>query len=760
MRTGCMFFLLGILLLLSLPELPPIEFLYLLPVCLAAGIRFSGLCWLAYFVCGGLWALFHADLLLENQLPKELEGKNIIVEGKIVSLPVKLERGWRFVLKVEELLDETGQRQPFKAKIRLNWYIQDQEVLPGESWRLSVRLKRPNGFMNPGGFDYEGWLFQQGIRATGYVYNRGPRLRTSKSDLDGLNDYRYQLKSKLDKVLKDDEKRGLIPALVIGDRSGIPADTWQVLTSTGTSHLLAISGLHIGLVAGIAYFLFRWLWPLGLILPAPNAAAFAAIAAALVYAALAGFAIPTQRALIMLLVLIIGKLVSRKLETSWIICLALLLVLLLDPFSVLSPGFWLSFGAISVITYGMSARVNITGFWWRWGRVQYLVALGLAPVLVLWFNQVPVWGLLANMIVVPWVSSVTVPLVLLGTIMLCFNDNLASMLLDLALLSIQLAWPILLYLKQLPVSTLSAGFNGVIALPAAIIGVAIMLLPAGVPARWLGGLWFLPLFFPLQDTLKTGELRLTLLDVGQGTAVLVRTSSQAMLYDTGPRFSSRFDAGSAVIIPYIRREAIQSLDLLVQSHGDNDHIGGLAALLENVKIASIISSVPGQIEGRAANFCVRGEKWNWDQVNFEILHPQRNSDLSGNDASCVIKISGKFGSILLTGDIESEAERRILARDGDRLSSTVLLVPHHGSRTSSSRRFIGAVTPELAVFTTAYRNRFGFPKKDIIQRYTDVGSMTLDTAINGAVDVKLVRDGIEVVTSRQSNRRFWNRKEE
>lgn len=759
MRTGCIAFLLGILLVCHLSALPREAVFFLLLPLLPLAYRFPGIRWLLVLGCGALWASWRATIILDRGLESDIEGKTISVRGTISGLPQEMDHGWRFHLQIEQLRDAQGRVRSHPGLVRLNWYVHDRKLLPGERWQLNVRLKRPNGFMNPGGFDYEGWLFQQGIRASGYVVNSGHNSRLGLTGKQAVHRLRLKLRGKIHALIGGESMSSLVPALVIGDRSAIPADRWQVLIGTGTSHLLAISGLHIGLVAGFSFLLIRWSWPFGAVLAAPRAAAIFAMLCALAYAAMAGFAVPTQRALIMLLAVTLGNLCGRKLEISMIISLALWLVLILDPLAVISPGFWLSFGAIAVISYGMAGRVNINGAWWRWGRVQYVVALGLFPLIVGWFGQLPLIGMPANMIVVPWMSFTTVPLVLAGTVMLCFSEALAFVLLTLGMKTIEIAWPVLVFFNELPYSTLQTGHTGVLSRLAAFIGVALLLMPAGLPGRWVGAAWLLPLFFPVNEELSQHEFRFTLLDVGQGTAAVLRTSRHVLLYDTGPRFSRRFDAGSAVVLPYLRSENIRHLDLLVQSHGDNDHSGGLEAVLDGIQTRSVLTSIPDIVDFPSLRTCEAGMNWDWDGVTVEVLHPQRDSSFTGNNASCVLRASSQYGSILLTGDIEAAAERRILETRRQSLRSTVLLAPHHGSMTSSTPRFVDAVSPQAVMFSTAYRNRFGFPKQAIIRRYQDVGSRILDTGSDGAIDIIVTRQGLKIDRFRKSNRRFWNRPE-
>ncbi len=713
-----MFFLLGVLLLCRLRELPPGYIGFFLPLVVLTGYLSSRLRLASYLGAGLLVALVHATASLSNELPSVLEGQDLIIEGEIASLPVLHARSWRFELQVDTAKGVDAISHDFRGKVRLNWFDRRQVLRVGDRWKLMVRLKRPSGFSNPGGFDYEGWLFRRGIQATGYVKtDTGNELLRKQRGIT-LGTFRQDLRDKLLALGAHSELGALLPALVTGDRSQVSSETWQVLRATGTSHLLAISGLHIGLVAGFGFLLCRWCWPFSRYLPAPIAATLASLLVATGYAAMAGFAVPTQRALLMLVIYSGAKLMGKQAEVSWIICLALFFVLLLDPFSSQSAGFWLSFGAVSVILFAMSSRVATSGPWWRWGRVQLVVATGLLPLLVSWFNQVPLYGFIANTLAVPWVSFTTVPLVLAGSLFVFVNENTASVLLNLALGSLEILWPLLQGIADLPLRRIDSPSPGILPLAVGFFGVGLLLLPGGLAARRIGLFWLLPLAMPSIASPEYGQFRLLVFDVGQGTAAMVMTRQRTLLFDTGPRFSSRFDAGSGVIYPYLRRSGVDSVDMLVQSHADIDHIGGLAALEKLVEIKVVKSSVPIEYAGATLQPCVRGDNWHWDGVDFQILHPGRDTPFQGNNASCVLKISSKFGSVLLSGDIEQKAERALLRHQPGKLRSRVLVVPHHGSLTSSTRGFIRAVRPDISIFTTGYRNRFHFPKQEFGRPYS------------------------------------------
>lgn len=761
MRTGSILFLIGAVSLIHLPGLPSLALLSLLPLCLLLIFTGHRLRWLACFLCGFLWTLLHAGSLVGDRLDAQIEGLPLVIEGRVVALPEQGKSFRRFEFVIEELVDAQGNSWDSPGKVRLSWYRSDQVLLPGETWRLHVKLKRPFGFMNPGGFDYEAWLFQKRIKATGYVLKTSENIRLQAATGSYIHRLRFELRHRLDTILNGIPVSGLIAGLALGDRSAISAEQWRVLTRTGTNHLLAISGLHIGFIAGLVFFISRWLWPFAGIflhgIAAPRLAALNAMMAALVYAALAGFAIPTQRALIMLGVVLGLSFCYRRTSVSHTITLALLLILIIDPLAVMSVGFWLSFSAVIVLVYGMAFRVDVNSLWWRWGRAQLLVALGLLPLLVLWFQQVPLLSILANCVAVPWVSLLTVPLVLGGSILLFINEAAGRLMLELGSDSLALLWGFLEILADMKFTVLPVASPSLVAFMAAIVAVAILLMPAGLPARWLGGIWLLPLLFAPAELPEKGYFRLLLLDVGQGLAAVVQTRNHVMLYDTGPKYSERFNAGSGVILPYLRHSGIGKISILVQGHGDNDHIGGLLDVLDGVAVEKVLSSVPERITHPDVLACEDGQSWYWDGVLFEILHPGKASGLRDNNLSCVVRISQGRYSALLTGDIERLAEQRLVAAYAEKLASNVLIAPHHGSKTSSSAAFIDAVSPDYVLFPVGYRNRFNFPKQDIIDRYRKRNISMLDTVNSGAIEMQWHKSGLTIINYRKALHRFWHR---
>ncbi|HLB30567.1 MAG TPA: DNA internalization-related competence protein ComEC/Rec2 [Gammaproteobacteria bacterium] len=761
MRTGCVLFVAGALLLLQLRELPPLYPL-LMPLLLLAlaARRYPPVRWALWLGAGFCWCLFRAGLLLDSRLDPALEGAPLTIEGKIEGLPVCRNNVCRFVLGTEKLSHGVEDPPDYPERVRISWYEDPPELLPGQHWRLRVKLKRPWGSMNPGGFDYEGWLFRQGIRATGYVIAHSDNRKLERTTPDSVAYLRHLITERMTALVHTPLPAALLPALAIGDSRRMEDQHWAVLNRTGATHLLVISGQHIALIAAMAFFLVRLLWARTGFLPeylaAPRAAAIAALLVACVYAALAGFSVPTRRALIMTAAVLSEPLFFRRLSRSHVFCLALLLVTVLDPLDVLAPGFWLSFGAVGLILYGMSHRIGVRGLWWRWGRTQFVVSLGLAPLLVVWFGQIPLIGLAANLIAVPWISLVTLPLTLGGVAFLPMAELPAGFLLWGAGVSLEWLWRLLEWFAAMGPGVLSVPSASIIALISAMAGALVLLAPAGLPGRWLGAFCLLPLLSPGAPQLSEGEFSLTLLDVGQGLAVAIRTRNHLVLNDTGPRYSEQSNAGEEIILPWLRWTGESRIDLLFVSHGDADHSGGLPALLEGFDIGAVVSSIPGRVKHDRSLPCQTGQHWRLDGVDLEILSPDEGTLLRGNNASCVLKVGKGDRSALLPGDIERPVEQLLVRKQKARLAAAVLAAPHHGSASSSSRGFIEAVGARHVLISAGYRNRFGLPNQDIIARYRAAGTIPLSTVRSGAITLDFRAEGIGITEYRRAAGRFWH----
>ena len=719
--------------------------------------RYVWLRWFGGLLLGLSWSCLYVTLQLSTSLPPTLEGKDLILTGTVVDLPVQRGHLSRFELVVSDL----EPRQPgftIPKRVRLSWYGAGVSLKPGEVWHLQVRLKRPHGLLNPGGFDYARWLFRNGIQATGYVRNWQGNQRIEDASRGGwLDRQRLQIATQIGQRLTDPDAAALFRALGIGDRSGLSDQTWELFTRTGTNHLVAISGLHIGMVAGLVFFLGRWFWGrserLTLKLPTMQAAAWLALGAAAGYAALAGFSLPTQRALAMLGLGMGGLLLGRSLSLSRSFLLALCGVVVIDPMAPLSSSFWLSFAAVGVILLAGSGRLRTPRGWRQWGRVQWVVTIGLAPMLFLLFNQASLIAPLANLVLVPWYSLVLVPLVLLSIATLAlplpqdFLLNSTATLLEQTLRFMY--WLAqspyaLVHRPDLPVSVWLIG----------CLGVLLLLLPRGMPGRALGVLLVAPMLFNNPQRPPARGALFTLLDVGQGLSCVIETAQHVLIYDTGPAYASGFISAEAVLIPYLRSRGIERVDRLILSNADRDHASGVEALVSELKITRVFSGET--LAQLPTEKCQAGVAWNWDGVHFRILHPfpgDRFSD--SNNASCVLQVETDTDRLLIPGDVEREAEQLLVARHGDLLRTDILVAPHHGSNTSSTQRFVARVRPDFVLFPTGYGNRFGFPKAAVMERWQNTGARLLNNAETGAIQFWLGSDKLVPELYRENHPATW-----
>lgn len=732
---------------------------------------------MAGLLLGACWAALLAHIALSDALPRADEGNDIAVTGVVASLPHRFDGGVRFQFDVAHV-DTPGATVP--AKIILSWYSASAAdtafVQPGERWRLVVRLQRPHGNANPHGFDYEAWLLEQGVRATGYVRPAGARnARLAAWTPDAgyaLERARGWLRGRILAVLDGKPYAGVIVALVIGDQRGIEQASWDVFNRTGISHLVSISGLHITMLAGLGAWATSWMWRrsfftganLPLHLPAQKAAALAGALVALLYVLLAGFGVPAQRTFYMLAVVALALWCGRIASMSHVLCLALGVAVLRDPWAMLWPGFWLSFGAVAAILYACSGRLGVPTRGWRAGlvvaaRTQWAVTLGLAPLTLLLFGQVSLVSPLANAVAIPVISLFVTPLALAGSV-------LPSPLADLVLGSAHLAIVILVW----PLTWLSAPALAVLTAPAptpwvlvlALAGTAWMLAPRGWPQRWAGLAAWTPLLTHMPAAPAAGRFDITAFDVGQGMALLVETQHHRLLYDTGPLYAPGASGATRVILPYLRGRGIGQLDALVISHSDLDHIGGAEAVLKTVRVGQLISSLPDghRLLGKTTHpaRCSAGQAWHWDGVRFEMLAPDgasyANPRLKSNARSCVLRISAGGKAILLAGDIEAAQEAALLDSDADRLRADVLLAPHHGSGTSSSAAFLQAVAPTVGIFQVGHRNRYRHPQKLVYARYGTMGIERIRTDERGAVTLAF-GPGLDVTTYRATHARYW-----
>ena len=713
---------------------------------------------------GFCYAAWMAQHRLADALPDQWQGKNITITGIVAEMPRLHERGQRFAFDVESVQTE-GAHVP--KHILLATYNDDKQTLElsaGERWVLTVRLKQPHGTGNPYNFDFEAWALERDIRATGYVYAKGDNRKLSEqssSPAYAVQRLRESVRTRFHKTLGEAPYAGILTALAIGDQSGISQTDWQVFTRTGVNHLMSISGLHITMLAGLIFGLVYWLWRrstrLTLWLPARKVAATAGLFAALFYTLVSGYEVPAQRTLYMLATMSAMLMFSRNVSPSQLLSTALMVVLLADPWAVLSPGFWLSFGAVALIFYVTANRLHKQHWLREYGKVQWAMMIGLIPPLLAMFQQLSLVSPIANAFAIPLVSFVVVPLTLLGTL------PPFEWMLYVAHEAMALCMFLLNLLDKLPYAVWTQHAPPIWTIVFGVGGALWMLAPRGFPMRWLGILLLLPMFLIAPGRPVNGSARIIVFDVGQGLAVAVQTEKHALLYDTGPAFSGEADSGNRILLPALRGMGIAQLDTLVLSHGDMDHIGGTESVLRGIPVNDVLSSLPDSYPklrlAARHEACTDGQAWEWDGVHFEMLHPDA-ADTRGilqhnNEGSCVLRVGTGQHSVLLTGDIEGLAESRLTRLHAAALSSTLLVVPHHGSKGSSSRAFVNAVHPQYVVFTSGYLNRFGHPKQEIVERYLEAGGNVLRSDDDGAISAEMDARNFRVERYRTTHARYW-----
>ncbi|MGQ0510625.1 MAG: DNA internalization-related competence protein ComEC/Rec2 [Betaproteobacteria bacterium] len=771
MTAALLSFAAGVLALQGLPVLPAVAWIALaLPA--AAGMAWKrALAVPLAAVLGFCWALGFAHLRLADRLNPELEGLDVEAVGVVAGLPAAGERSLRFAFDVE------SSSRPLPPRVLVSWYrspfaqespsILAEAPHPGERWRFTLRLKRPHGHFNPHGFDYEGWLLERGIGATGYVRAGGGSIQGKGAPLrmgwrngfsDRIEQAREAIRDRFRDALGATPAGGILVALAVGDQRAIANEEWRLFAATGVTHLMSISGLHVTLVSGLFAWLVASLWRrvprLALALPARKAGALAAIAGALGYTLLAGFAVPAQRTFWMVTVVALALWSGRIASPARTLALALAVVLLFDPWAGHSAGFWLSFGAVALIfLVGIAVRRDEPVLL-QWARIQWAITIGLAPAALFLFSQVSLVGPLANAVAIPVVSVVVTPLALAAAALPW------DALLSLAAWLVEWLLQFLEWCASLPVAVWQQPAPPLWCLVAAIAGAVWLVAPSGIPWRATGLALMAPAFaWPVAGP-APGEAWVVTLDAGQGLAVLVRTANRALLYDAGPAFGTESDSGERIILLYLRAIGVSRLDALVVTHNDIDHSGGAASVLQALEVDRFLSSLPERSPLLAlapAQRCVAGQAWDWDGVRFEVLHPAAGArERRTNNLSCVLRVAARGGAMLLTGDIEREAEATLVDRNAQALRAEVLLVPHHGSRTSSSEAFIAAVAPRVAVLPVGYRNRFGHPATDVAGRYAAAGAALRRTDLEGALEVRLSARGAEIAGERERRRRYWH----
>lgn len=760
---------------------------------------------LASFAAVGLRAVAHAD----HALAPQLEGRDIRVTARVVAMPHYTDAGVRLRLTV---VSAQGAEGPvvLPPRIDVAWYggvtgdgvagleLQRRPgpIRAGDLWALTVRLKAPHGLANPHGWDYELWLWEQEVQATGYV-RAGPRDEPPQHLGSTWNHPVERLRQQVRDAIvhqlgaatgtAQDRAAGVVAALVTGDQRAIERADWDVFRATGVSHLMSISGLHITLFAWLTSWAVRRLWGrsawLCHRLPGPTAAALAGLLLAAGYALFSGWGVPAQRTVIMLAVVVVLRCSGSRWPWPVVWLVALSAVVLADPWALMQAGFWLSFVAVAVlfatnlgasradgerVSGGFSADfgpseglVGLPGRW-RWlhplGRMlreQWTLTLALSPLTLLLFGQVSLVGLVANLVAIPWVTLVVTPLSLVG-VLLPPLWSLAAVSLQPLMAGLQWMadWPGAVWYA--PAAPWWAGWAGV-------LGAAVLVLRWPWPVRLLAVPLLLPVMAWQAPRPPHGQLEVLAMDIGQGNAVLVRTAEHALLYDAGPRYSLESDAGHRVVVPLLRALG-ERLDLLVLSHRDADHTGGAGAVLAQQPRADVLGSLDADHPLRAVRPvrpCLAGQHWEWDGVRFEVLHPAPQDVVPSarpNTISCVLRIAPALPTpapaVVLAGDIEQAQEQALLAR-GAPLRADLLLVPHHGSQTSSSAAFLQAVAPRTALVQAGYRNRFGHPAPQVLERYAQHGVRVVASAHCGAA-AWTSQQPAELRCQRAVQARYWH----
>ena len=727
---------------------------------------------ISVFALGFLHTSIHTNQMRGTIVFDQHEGKDISLIGIIDSVPKlkqfttkkgkKVIKG-KFIFHVESAKDAKGISISNISNIQLSWFNLTKTLRAGQRWKLKVRLKKPVGFANFGGFDYEKWLFSNRVGGVGYVKDGYAAKLLPGSSVIAWNDIiREKVIEKLRRCLPKNDFNGLIMAITTGYREDISKRQWSDLLISGTNHLIAISGLHIGLIAALAFFCCKFLWgaiPILRTIIAPiYIASIGAILAASAYSALAGFSIPTQRALLMVTIVMGAILIRKNSKGESVLATALVCVLLLDPLSVLMPGFWLSFAAVVIIMYTVRSTNNSKGFrmlLWGWIKIQLAISIGLAPLTLLFFDKVSLVSPVVNLVAVPLFSTFIVPILFIAMLVMLIAQGISVYIFELVQWLLNQYWVLIDFVGELEFSTFSCSRIVTYLVLLAFIVALLTLITKRKIVIVLMPLVVIPSVV-FTSSLSKGEFDIVFLDVGQGTSVFIKTENHNLIYDTGP--NRGLDAGESVIIPFLAASGVSKIDKIVVSHADNDHAGGTKAVVNAIQVGEIISGESLPLINKKANRCSEEVKWEWDGVEFSFIYPFKGDVYrSGNDASCVLLVKSKWGSLLLTGDISKSVERKIIKYyKYQELDIDIISVPHHGSKGSSSNLFLRAVKPKYAVVSSGYRNRYKFPKPKVVSNYKAIGAEVLNTAYSGMITINIRKNSnYKPKRYRLENQKVW-----
>lgn len=705
---------------------------------------------LTVFSLGLCCSVLQLHNLSNDKLPAAWVQKPVVLCGRIISLPKQDRLGTHFLFETQHRV------------FSVVWYHNQYTMHYGESWRLALKLKPPHGLHNPGGFDYERWLFMQGIKGTGYIVESLQTPRLLKTASFSFGRYREKLQHNILEACPMPLAAVLI-ALTIGTTQNFTDQIWEVFNHTGTTHLMAVSGSHVGLVVAWSFFLVTSVWKcssrLVKWLPAATAASIVSSCGAFCYSFLVGNSIPTQRAIVMLLIFFLASVRHSGVKVGSQMGVAVVLLSALHPLILFYPGFWLSFAAVGWIIYSSLGRDKARSRIYNFLKLQWTVCLGLFPLLLYFFHKIPSVAWLANVVAIPWIEFLVMPCCLLALLLnsLCVSwGNMAFVMCGNLLKPL---WFFLTWLQYSPVFYQNVSLGLCVVL---IILAAVLTAPMGLSGRWLACLGLFPVLWPKISMPLSKEAWVMIFDVGQGLAVLIQTQHHVLLYDVGDHTLGGFDAGRDVLVPYLKGQGVKNIDRIVISHGDSDHSGGLWGVFGAFLPTSILTSAPKAVLKRVpegvgvrVRSCYAGQNWHWDGIDFAVLAPERGSLSNTNNSSCVLKMRVGHFSMLFPGDIEKPREKWLLQHAREGLQDTTLLIaPHHGSRTSSSTEFLSVVNPKHAFFSVGYYNRYHLPNPNIMRRYIKNGTYVWSTSQQGAILIRLRQQGVSIQPTKVNH--FWH----